>query len=185
MLIRRTVPRALPRGLQHAVRDRSTHVLLLVPLSACTPTDAGAHLGPRALGPCATRSMLTYYRTSRSLHFPFGAVCSLSGAQPEIWSVSWKPPVHRAAFRLFVAFPSVTSFVVSPAGGRGGPGLLRLPGHPARAQPRARGHARSSPMCRCRAGSGQAGPGAHRQLELSEQRTSKDTSLSSRTAALN
>ena len=27
-----------------------THVLLLVPLSACTPTDAGAHLGPRALG---------------------------------------------------------------------------------------------------------------------------------------
>lgn len=27
-----------------------THVLLLVPLSACTPTDAGAYLGPRALG---------------------------------------------------------------------------------------------------------------------------------------
>ena len=50
MLIRRTVPRTLPCGLQHAARDRSTHVLLLVPLSACTPTDAGAHLGPRALG---------------------------------------------------------------------------------------------------------------------------------------
>lgn len=50
MLIRRTVPRALPCGLQHAARDRSTHVLLLVPLSACTPTDAGAYLGPRALG---------------------------------------------------------------------------------------------------------------------------------------
>ena len=48
--------------------------------------------------PCATLSMLTYYRTSRSLHFPFWAVCSLSGAQPEIWSVSWKPPVHRIAF---------------------------------------------------------------------------------------
>jgi hypothetical protein len=45
--------------------------------------------------PCATLSMLTYYRTSRSLHFPFGAVCSLSGAQPKIWPVSWKPPVER------------------------------------------------------------------------------------------
>ena len=75
--------------------------------------------------PCATLSMLTYYRTSRSLHFPFWAVCSLSGAQPEIWSVGWNPPVHRIAFRLFVAFPfNPTSFVVSPAGGRGGPGLL-------------------------------------------------------------
>jgi hypothetical protein len=37
--------------------------------------------------PCATLSMLTYCRTSRSLQFPFGAVCSLSGSQPEIWSV--------------------------------------------------------------------------------------------------
>ncbi len=50
MLIRRTVPRTLPCGRQHAARDRSTHVLLLLPLSACTPTDAGAYLGPRALG---------------------------------------------------------------------------------------------------------------------------------------
>ena len=41
--------------------------------------------------PCATLSMLTYYRTSRSLHFPFWAVCSLPGAQPEIWSVGWSP----------------------------------------------------------------------------------------------
>jgi hypothetical protein len=30
--------------------------------------------------PCATLSMLTYYRTSRSLHFPFWAVRSLSGS---------------------------------------------------------------------------------------------------------
>ncbi len=45
-----------------------------------------------ARAPCATLSMLTYYQTSRSLHFPFGAVCSLSGAQPEIWSVSSRPP---------------------------------------------------------------------------------------------
>jgi hypothetical protein len=27
--------------------------------------------GPAASRPCATLSMLTYYRTSRSLHFPF------------------------------------------------------------------------------------------------------------------
>ena len=59
------------------------------------------------LAPCATLSMLTYYRTSRSLHFPFWAVCSLSGTQPEIWSVGWNPPVHRMAFPLFVAFPSI------------------------------------------------------------------------------
>jgi hypothetical protein len=65
--------------------------------------------------------MLTYHRTSRSLHFPFRAVCSLSGSQPEIWSVSWKPPVHRImiAFRLFVASLQSTSFVVSPAEGEG------------------------------------------------------------------
>jgi hypothetical protein len=34
---------------------------------------------------------------------PQWAVCSLSGAQPEIGSVSWNPPAHRIAFRLFVA----------------------------------------------------------------------------------
>ena len=61
-------------------------------------------------GPCATLSlsMLTYCRTSRSLHFPFGAVCSLSGAlgtgdlvcQLE---ATTGPPVHRIAFPLFVA----------------------------------------------------------------------------------
>ena len=37
-----------------------------------------------AVAPCATMSTLTYCRTSRSFHFPFGAVCSLSGTQPEI-----------------------------------------------------------------------------------------------------
>jgi hypothetical protein len=69
--------------------------------------------------------MLTCYRTSRSLHFPFWAVCSLSGAQPGIWSVGWSPPVHRIAFRLFVAFPfNQRPSSSSPAGGRGGPGLL-------------------------------------------------------------
>ena len=90
------------------------------------PRSLGTAEAAKWVSPCATLSMLTtYYRTSRSLHFPFWAVCSLSGAQPEIWSVGWNPPVHRRAFRLFVAFPlQSTSFVVSPAGGRGGPGLL-------------------------------------------------------------
>jgi hypothetical protein len=74
-------------------------------------------------GPCATLSMLTYYRTSRSLHFPFWAVCSLSGAQPEIWSVRWKPPVHRIAFRLFVAFPfNQRPSSSAPPEGEGAPG---------------------------------------------------------------
>ncbi len=68
--------------------------------------------------------MLTYYRTSRSLHFPFWAVCSLSGAQPEIWSVSWKPPVHRIiAFRLFVALPfNQHPSSSAPPEGEGAPG---------------------------------------------------------------
>ena len=60
-----------------------------------------ADRAPREGAPCATLSMLTYYRTSRSLHFPFWAVCSLSGAQPEIWSVGWNPPVHRIASSRF------------------------------------------------------------------------------------
>jgi len=38
---------------------------------------------PREGAPCATMSKLTCYRTSRSFHFPFWAVCSLSGTQPE------------------------------------------------------------------------------------------------------
>jgi len=73
--------------------------------------------------PCATLSMLTYYRTSRSLHFPFWAVCSLSGAQPKIWSVGWNPPVHRIAFRLFVAFPfNPRPSSSAPPEGEGAPG---------------------------------------------------------------
>ena len=72
--------------------------------------------------PCATLSMLTYYRTSRSLHFPFWAVCSLSGAQPEIWSVGWNPPVHRIACRLFVVPLNPTFRRSSQAEGERAPG---------------------------------------------------------------
>jgi hypothetical protein len=72
--------------------------------------------------PCTTLSMFTYYRTPRSLHFPFWAVCSLSGSQPEIWSVSWKPPVLRIACRLFVV-PLISTFRrSSQAEGEGAPG---------------------------------------------------------------
>jgi hypothetical protein len=72
--------------------------------------------------PCATLSMLTYYRTSRSSHFPFWAVCSLSGSQPEIWSVSWKPPVHRIACRSFVVPLNPTFRRSSQAEGERAPG---------------------------------------------------------------
>jgi hypothetical protein len=68
----------------------------------------------------------TYYRTSRSLHFPFGAVCSLSGAQPEIWSVSWKPPLHRMLFGCSLLSLQSTSFVVSPTEGEGPRGRAPL-----------------------------------------------------------
>ncbi len=61
--------------------------LMILALGLASHGDSGQ--------PCATLSMLTCYRTSRSLHFPISAVCSLSGSQPEIWSVSWKPPVLR------------------------------------------------------------------------------------------
>ncbi len=95
----------------------SFHHKLHVPLLVCAVTSVRAPSTP-----CATLSMLTYYRTSRSLHFPFGAVCSLSGSQPEIWSVSWKRRVHRIACRLFV-FSLISTFRrSSQAEGEGAPG---------------------------------------------------------------
>ena len=46
---------------------------------------------------CATMSSHTCYRTSRSFHFPFWAVCSLSGTQPEFSrSVAPGPDLARA-----------------------------------------------------------------------------------------
>ena len=86
--------------------------------------------------PCATLSMLTYYRTSRSLHFPFWALCSLSGSQPEIWSVSWNPPVHRIACRLFLFSSQSTSSAFPKVEGEGAPGSSG-PVHPrARMRPK-------------------------------------------------
>jgi hypothetical protein len=45
----------------------------------------GAHLPLAGRPSCATMSSLTCYRASGSCHFPFGAVCSLSGTLPEIF----------------------------------------------------------------------------------------------------
>ena len=64
---------------------------------------------PREGAPCATLSMLTYYRTSRSSHFPFWALCSLSGSQQEIWSVSWNPPVEKDSLSV-VCVPLIPTF---------------------------------------------------------------------------
>jgi hypothetical protein len=87
--------------------------------------------------------MLTYYRTSRSSHFPFWAVCSLSGSQPEIWSVSWNPPVHRIAFRLFVAFLSINVPAFSQAKGEGAPGSSGPPVHSGQFGPRVKSDLRN------------------------------------------
>jgi hypothetical protein len=45
----------------------------------------------------------TCYRTSRSAHFPFWAVCSLSGTQPELSLGRLHPHVERDALSLFAA----------------------------------------------------------------------------------
>ena len=51
--------------------------------------------------PCATMSTLTCYRTSRSFHFPFWAVCSLSGTQPEFSFGRLQPHVEKDKPRCF------------------------------------------------------------------------------------
>ena len=77
--------------------------------------------------PCATMSLLTCYQTSRSFHFPFGAVCSesLSGTQPEFSLGRLQPHVEKDILPLFVASsiprPSASARVRGPR-----PGPLRL-----------------------------------------------------------
>ncbi len=81
-------------------------------------------LGPKGhCAPCATLSMLTCYRTSRSLHFPFWAVCSLSDPNRR-FGLSVGTHQYLDSFSVVRCSSQSTSFVVSPAGGRGGPGLL-------------------------------------------------------------
>jgi hypothetical protein len=83
-------------------------------------------------------SMFAYYRTSRSFHFPFfpfWAVCSLSGTQPEIWSVSW----HRDYLRdiglacrclLFLSIPNPSPPAARPSPAGHGGFKLRGPACP-------------------------------------------------------
>ena len=52
---------------------------------------------------CATMSSHTCYRTSRSFHFPFWAVCSLSGTQPEFSLGRLHPHVEKDTLSLFLA----------------------------------------------------------------------------------
>jgi hypothetical protein len=73
-----------------------------------------------------------------SSHFPFWAVCSLSGSQPEIWPVSWNPPVHRIACRLFVVPLNPTFRRSSQAEGERAPGSSG-PVHSGQYGPRDRG----------------------------------------------
>jgi hypothetical protein len=77
---------------------------------------------PREGAPCASMSTLTCYRTSRSFHFPFWAVCSLSGTQPDLDFLQSVAHVEKDKPSLFVASLQSTSFVVSPAEGEGAPG---------------------------------------------------------------
>ena len=51
---------------------------------------------------CATMSSHTCYRTSRSFHFPFWAVCSLSGTQPEFSFGRLQPHVEKDKPRCFL-----------------------------------------------------------------------------------
>ena len=93
--------------------------------------DSGS-MPPRIVGPggaaacrlpCATMSTLTYYRTSRSLNFPFWAVCSLLEPNRRFdLSVGTWARVQRIACRLFVVPLNSASLGVSQAEGEGAPG---------------------------------------------------------------
>ncbi len=64
--------------------------------------------------PCATMSTLTYNRTSRSLHFPFWAVWSLSGTQPEIsFGRLHRGPWPMCTVQLYVENDRPSLFVAS------------------------------------------------------------------------
>jgi hypothetical protein len=81
----------------------------------------GGHRGDDGeVDPCATMSLLTCYRTSRNFHFPFRAVCSLSGTQPEFSLGRLHPHVEKDILSLFVASESLQSWHVLRRQPRGG-----------------------------------------------------------------
>jgi hypothetical protein len=95
-------------GVRRSAESNRVRPMSRYPPLAPQLTRMGHHV------PCATLSMLTYYRTSRSSHFPFGAVCSLSGARPEIWSGHRLEPTSTwDGFSVVRCFPS-NSFHVDP-----------------------------------------------------------------------
>ena len=115
------------QSVAHAEKDRPSLFVASLQSTSFVVSPAEGEGAPGSSGPVHSGRTCSPTIEHREAHFPFGAVCSLSGAQPEIWSVGWNPPVvgpvHRIAFRLFVAASlQSTSFVVSPAEGKGAPG---------------------------------------------------------------
>jgi hypothetical protein len=72
--------------------------------------------------PCATMSTLTCYRTSRSFHFPFWAVCSLSGTQPEFSFGRLQPHVEKDKPCCFLLPFNPRPSSSAPPEGEGAPG---------------------------------------------------------------
>ena len=79
--------------------------LMACNLGLCCVHSFGSRSGrsPPEGASCATMSSHTCYRTSRSFHFPFWAVCSLSGTQPEFSLGRLHPHVEKDILSLFVA----------------------------------------------------------------------------------
>ncbi len=66
------------------------------------PVSMRASSKMRFMASCATMSSHTCYRTSTSFHFPFGAVCSFSGAQPEFSVGRLHPLAHLKGHPLVI-----------------------------------------------------------------------------------
>ena len=74
-------------------------------LGLCCVHSLGSRSGrsPPEGASCATMSSHTCYRTSRSFHLPFWAVCSRSRTQPEFSLGRLHPHVEKDILSLFVA----------------------------------------------------------------------------------
>jgi hypothetical protein len=128
-------PPAPRRGSGKQASDRTLRLRLRM-YTGCAATSAS---------PCATMSMPTYHRASesRSLHFPFGAVCSLGFWNPTGDWVCQLEPKGRysqvaSGFRLFVALQvlnpasfgvSQLTFQAEGEGAAGAPGGLACSVH--------------------------------------------------------
>ena len=97
----------LPRRCRECVHEVDSIIRRQAVCEATHPDRDGpyGHVFATILGrrSCATMSSHTCYRTSRSFHFPFWAVCSLSGTQPEFSLGRLHPHVEKDILSLFVA----------------------------------------------------------------------------------